>query len=306
MSGGWKSLGGLAVAVALLSFSNTLGAAEPCADQVPYGAPVSHSEAPAYTQNLCKRRDDGVGYYLLRYDRARSSPLWAAYHLSRSKMLAAAALDPDRAVFGGDFDVDPQVSAGGYRAPSDDDFTGVGARGLARGHLAPAEALSWDYGAYAASFVTSNVAPQNQRLNGGLWAQLEGNVRAWACRRGTVYVVTGVVHGAGAPAPLPRDSGPPIRVPTHLFKVVYTPADGGRAIAFLVENRDYDGGVAALRDAAVTIDTVEAAAGLDLFPQLPARIADALEGRAADPAFWPLVESSRFNCTRSTLQARAE
>ncbi len=276
--------------------------AQPCADQTPFGAPLTRSDDAGNTYNVCKSRADGVGYYLLAYDRARSSPRWAAYHLSRSKMLAAAALDPDRDVHG-DFEDDPQISTGGYQAPSDDDFVGVGARGLNRGHIAPAEALSWDIGAYVASFVTTNVAPQDGGLNGGPWAKLEGNVRAWACVRGTVHVVTGVVHGPGAEAPLPRDSGPPIQVPTHFYKVVYTPADGGRVAAFLFENRDHETSVSVLRDAMVTVDEIEALAGIDLFPELPERIAATLEDRRAEPDFWPLDESSRFNCDLEALQA---
>jgi endonuclease G len=278
--------------------------ASPCGELLPYGAPDLRSAAAEDTHTVCHARAaDQMGFYALGYDRSRAGPLWAAYHLSRSKMLAVEALGLPRDDY---FREDPRVETGGWDSPNHGDYTGVGERGLARGHLAPSKAMSWDPDAQDATYVTSNIVPQHGRFNGGAWARLEGNVRAWACQLGTVYVVTGVIHGAGARPPLPWDDGGDIDVPTQFYKIVYSPAGGGRAAAFLYDNADMPASAAALRAGLVPVDRVEAAAGIDVMPELGEQRARVLEATKADPGDWPLDAHSSFACTRDSLAARAE
>jgi DNA/RNA endonuclease G (NUC1) len=75
----------------------------------------------------------------------------------------------------------------------------------------PAEAAG--PAAQAASWRVSNVAVQDAGLNSGAWARLTGNVRAWACRFGTVYTVTGTIHRPGGRPPLAWSDGADIDVP---------------------------------------------------------------------------------------------
>ncbi|WP_200341994.1 DNA/RNA non-specific endonuclease [Rhodovibrio sodomensis] len=244
-----------------------------------------------------------MGFYALAYAREHAGPSWAAYHLSRSKMLAVEALGLPRDDY---FREDPGVETGGCDSPNHGDYTGVGARGLARGHLAPSKAMSWDPDAQDATYVTANVVPQHGGFNSGAWAKLEGNVRAWACTLGTVYVVTGVIHGPGAEPPLPWDDGTDIDVPTQVYKVTYTPAQGGRAVAFLFDNAGMPATAAALRAGMLSVDRLEAAAGLDVMPDLSGSQAKRLESAPADPRAWPLAAGSTFACTRDSLAARPE
>lgn len=294
----------LAALVLTLWFSYNLGAAEPCRDLLPYGAPQARGGAASYTQNVCHARSaDRVGFYALGYDRDRAGPLWAAYHLSRSKMLAVEALDLPRDDY---FREDDRVETGGWDSPNHDDYTGLGARGLARGHLAPSKAMSWDPDAQDATYVTSNIVPQNSGLNGGAWGKLEGNVRSWACTLGTLYVVTGVIHGPDPMVPLPWDDGTDIDVPTHFYKVIYTPAGGGRAVAFLFDNADMPATAPAIRGGLVSVDAVELAASLDFMPNLTEFQAWRLEATQPDPRDWPLNAESTFACTRDSLATRLQ
>jgi DNA/RNA endonuclease G (NUC1) len=289
-----------------------------CADQARWDAPRATAGAAADTVRVCNARSDGVGFFLLRYHQGHATPLWAAYHLSRSKMLAVDALDLP--ADDGYFAVDAEIDVGGFESPRNDDYTGVGDRGLARGHLAPAEAMSWDPEAREETYRVSNIAPQHARFNGGAWAMLEGNVRAWACDLGTLNVVTGVIHGAGAQPPLDWDDGTDIDVPTHFYKVVWTPANGGQAVGFLLPNpvpvTADDAADAARNPIPATaealhahiraIDRIEAAAGWDFMPGLPPALAEQLEAQPADPGDWPLTADSRFDCTREYLAERVE
>ena len=139
--------------------------------------------------------------------------------------------------------------------------------------------------AYGASFSLANVALQDPRLNRGLWRELEARVRGWACSRGQLYLVTGVLFARGGDASRLRAAGPAqllrIAVPAAFYKVLYDPA-GPAAIAFLLENAPPKADLAA---AVLSIDDLEDLAGLDFFPEHgPAGLAGEMESRAPDPA----------------------
>lgn len=105
--------------------------------------------------------------------------------------------------------------------------------GYSRGHMAPAGDMS-DPAAMAQSFSLANMVPQAIGHNGGAWAKVEQDTRAFARRaRGDVYVITGPVHHDGAPS----IGANRVRVPQYLFKLVYDEA-GQRAWAHWHANHD--------------------------------------------------------------------
>ena len=77
--------------------------------------------------------------------------------------------------------------------------------------------------AMAQSFSLANMVPQNQKQNSGPWSQIEKATRQYAARaQGDVYVITGPVFANDAPAIGPGQ----VRVPSHLFKLVYDSSTG--------------------------------------------------------------------------------
>lgn len=89
--------------------------------------------------------------------------------------------------------------------------------GYSRGHMAPAGDM-FDATAMEQSFSLANVVPQNPQQNAGAWAKIEEDTRSYVLRaQGDVYVVTGPVFAPGSPA----IGANQVRVPTHLFKLVY-------------------------------------------------------------------------------------
>lgn len=89
--------------------------------------------------------------------------------------------------------------------------------GYARGHMAPAGDM-FSPAAMAQSFSLANIVPQNPQQNSGSWAKIENDTRSYVMRaKGDVYVITGPVFEPGGPIVGANQ----VRVPSHLFKLVY-------------------------------------------------------------------------------------
>lgn len=168
----------------------------------------------------------------------------------------------------------------------------------ARGHQIPsADRYSGD--SNVQTFYGTNMTPQNNDFNGGIWADLEKKVRGWAGNSDTLYVVTGCVLD-GAKYYCLDNMGKKVTVPTGYFKALlrYSPSStitqttgGYMGCAFFFEHRNYSS--KALKPQAMSIDELEKKTGMDFFVNLPAAIGQdkAAAVEAADPtknSWWGL------------------
>ena len=171
-------------------------------------------------------------------------------------------------------------------------FGGYGEE-LARGHQIPSADRQCCYEANAQTFYGTNMTPQNNDHNSGIWADLESKVRGYAKTSDTTYVVTGVVL-EGSNRKTYDSDGRPMTVPAAYFKAVLkysTLSTMGQwnAAAFYLEHRPYSGNVT--KSHSMSIDELEAITGLDFFVNLPAKIgkekADKIEAdKPADNPLW--------------------
>src|SRR5699024_5936330 len=109
-----------------------------------------------------------VGYHL-RYHETHEQAQWVAYELTASEADGPAGRTND-------FREDPSISTGSATL-SDYRYSGYD-----RGHLIPAGDGRWSQAAMSATFLLSNMSPQDPSFNRGDWRTLESKVREWAKR----------------------------------------------------------------------------------------------------------------------------
>lgn len=136
-----------------------------------------------------------------------------------------------------------------------------------RGHQIPS-ADRLEYGANVQTFYGVNMTPQDDNLNGGVWATLENKVRNWASRCDTLYVVTGCTYDGYDGAYVLDNDGKSVAVPTGYYKaLLMRDGDIFHACAFTFENRPYEDGKVT-KSMAVPVSELERRTGLEFFPGL--------------------------------------
>ncbi len=166
-------------------------------------------------------------------------------------------------------------------------FGGYGGN-YARGHQLPSADRQCCYDANAQTFYGTNMTPQLNAHNEGIWAALEGRVRTWSDSADTLYVVTGVIVSPSSR--IEKDSyGNNVTVPDAYFKALLKYSKSStlgtwNAAAFYLEHKAYSGGIQ--KSHSMSIDTLEEMTGMDFFANLPAKVGEttALNIEKQDPA----------------------
>lgn len=141
----------------------------------------------------------------------------------------------------------------------DDDYKGSG---YDRGHLMPAAVCTWDSIAMYESFYYSNVSPQNASFNRGVWSRLEDMERDLAVKYGKVWVVItplfdNIIEYIGENQ---------VAVPGAYGRAfIVREGETYKGIAFILNNEKYESDFDIINNATITIDSLEARTGLDLF-----------------------------------------
>ena len=196
--------------------------------------------------------------YSLLYSEEHEQAIWIAYELTSEETNKKF----DRS---DKFIVDPAIKTGSATTA---DYTGSG---YDRGHLAPAADMSWSNQTMQESFYYSNMSPQDQSFNRGIWKKLEELVRTWAVDNESLYVVTGPILSDN----LPTIGSNKVSIPKFYYKVIldYSQPDF-KAIGFIIHNQ---GSKADLSIFAFSIDKVEQLTGLNFYPNLPDKQENSLE-----------------------------
>ncbi len=231
--------------------------------------------------------------YIINYDNDLGVPIWVAYRLTREHL----AYERERTeCFRRDVRLEDEDAAfcEDYEEPIYD-----------RGHMVPNADMVRSEPAMINTYMLSNMCPQHDRFNRGIWARLESRVRQWARVRGHVYVITGAVfdrnedgeRDADNDAELmdPNEPGrePRVAIPSHFYKIILHERVSGYIDTITILLPHVDDSPSGqqvdpyLTDHLENINRIEALTGVDFLPDLPDAKEEAIENFKAT-ILWPV------------------
>ncbi|MFC7775275.1 DNA/RNA non-specific endonuclease [Flavobacterium sp. GCM10027622] len=205
-------------------------------------------------------------YYTLSYSEEHEQAEWVAYELKKSEIIYSNHKRPY-------FIEDPEVHSGSAS------WKNYIRSGYDRGHLCPAGDRRFSKEAFNETFYTSNITPQRNDFNAGIWNRLEQKTRYWAKKYDGLYVVTGGVLKDD----LKSIGKEHVAVPEYFYKILIDRSNGGyKTIGFLVPHEESEN---ALYTFVVPIDKIEKITGIDFFSKLPDGIENKIE-KSSDYKEW--------------------
>ncbi len=205
-------------------------------------------------------------FFSLSYHETYEQAEWVAYTLKKEHL----TYDDRRRPY---FIEDPKVKS------KSADWRNYKGSGYDRGHLCPAGDRRFSEFAYNETFYTSNISPQDNDFNAGIWNRLEQKTRYWAKAYGTLYVITGGVLEKGLFTIGEED----VAIPKQYYKIVVRgKGDHIKIAAFLMPHQE---DTAPLSQFLVSVDTIERLTGIDFFSELPDR-EEALLEKQVTPREW--------------------
>lgn len=173
----------------------------------------------------------------------------------------------------------------GCLSPEPDDYKGSG---YDRGHMAPSGDRTSSKPGNLDVFSMANIVPQAPQVNQMAWNEFENLTRAYVHRGDEAIVFAGTAGSLGKIAPRG------INIPEYTWRVVvviphevssddwYRAEDGIQVFATIFSN-ELKGRSEALNEALVSVDEVEALAGIDLLEGLEDSSENNLERRVHTP-----------------------
>ena len=223
-----------------------------------------------------------VTSFSMEYDKSKKHSRWVAFRFDNQTRLQGATR-------GDNFIPDPSLDTEYQRTQVD-----FGKKGYDRGHLCASADRLYRQEANDQTFYYTNMSPQRNNFNTGVWLALEGQVQSWgrSCTASdTLYVVKGgtIDKEEQVKEYIGGDRSKP--VPKYYYMaLLFKKGDSFKAIAFWMEHTDSKPSkTIKLVDYALSIDELEEKTGIDFFPNLNDNLENALESTYSTKA-WPGLE----------------
>ena len=262
---------------------------------------VSTTADAEKSQIIVKRTDDYGITFSLEWDNSKVANRWTCYELHAGNALSGADRNDD-------FKADPEVAV----SPTLDDYR---KSGFSRGHLCPSADRQCSKEQNKQTFFLTNMQPQYQSHNGGLWSRLETLVRDYATNDDytalhcdTMYIVKAAtitdkvtvnneeVDGIYADRCIGNENHThELIVPKYFYMALLhynKENDSYHSIAFWTDHIDEVQSVKNLADYAISIRELERRTGIDFFCNLPDVIEDDVETQEPDLDFWKKITKS--------------
>ena len=222
-----------------------------------------------------------VTSFSMEYDKSKKHSRWIAFRFdNQTKQQNVSRSDEP-------FDADPAIGSQYQRVQAD-----FGKQGYDRGHLCASADRLYSREVNEQTFYYTNMSPQRNKFNTGIWLTLEGQVQSWgrSCTSSdTLYVVKGgtIDKEEQIRGYISNDLSKPI--PKYYYMaLLFKKGDSFKAIAFWMEHTDTPKSTK-LVDYALSIDELEEKTGIDFFPSLNDNLENALEATYSTKA-WPGLE----------------
>lgn len=178
-----------------------------------------------------------------------------------------------------------------------DPFTSTG---YDHGHIVPSADRLYSAVANKQTFLLTNMQPQVNGFNAGVWENMEQQIRDWnkdgfrkklyVCKGGSTENTTLVPDAYEMMA----RSGGQLLIPHYFFMAVLcnTPNNGYKAMGFWIEHKAGTDKGAALAKYMVNIDTLEELTGIDFFCNLPDNLEEQVESAPIEEVkkVWQLTQ----------------
>ena len=216
--------------------------------------------------------------YSLEWDCSKRSQRWSCYQMYAGNTAGTSNVGRYDTQANG-YPQDPDIPS--YQRFAYDPYWGTG---YDHGHICASEDRQYDKLANTQTFYLSNMQPQRNVFNAGLWAKMEAQVRAWnrnnfrdtlyICKGGTIDTIpNGIVKN-----PIMRKLPSGLLVPQYFFMAVLCKnSQGYKALAFWVEHFEQDHTEDPLANYVVNIHQLETLTGIDFFCNLPDEIEQKVE-----------------------------
>ncbi|NLA63090.1 MAG: hypothetical protein GX857_07715 [Bacteroidales bacterium] len=196
--------------------------------------------------------------YTILYDIENCIPLWVAYPMHSIYMRSGNRTN--------DWGYDPIIPRE-YQS----DNRGWTNSTYNRGHMLASADRSATRDLNRTTFYATNMVPQDVKMNGGVWNNLEQDLRSWVenSRYDTLYVVTGSILAQQGQIEYTNDkSGKRVAVPKYLYKALLKQEKSTKewhSIAFKMDNKS---NADAYKNSIVSVAELEQETGFTFFPNL--------------------------------------
>ena len=257
---------------------------------------VSATRSATNSQVVVKKTDDYGITYSVEWDNTKVANRWTCYQLHEGNTLSTTDRNDD-------FKADDDVAV----SPILEDYRNSG---FSRGHLCPSADRQCTKEQNKQTFFLTNMQPQWQKHNGGLWKNLEDLVRNFAtddsktdAHCDTLYIVKAATITDKVTINDAEEDGiyadrcvggeghtHELIVPKYFYMALlhYNKAtDTYHAIAFWTLHKDESDTNKNYGDYAISIDELEKRTGIDFFCNLPDDVEKEVEADV-DLGFWKL------------------
>lgn len=254
---------------------------------------VSPTADAEKSQIIVKRTEDYGITFSLEWDNSLVANRWTCYELHAGNSMATVGRNDD-------FKADPEVAV----SSTLEQYSGSG---FSRGHLCPSADRLCSKEQNKQTFFLTNMQPQYQSHNGGLWSRLETQVRDYstndnytAMHCDTMYIVKAATITENVTINNAKKEGKyeetcnGLIIPKYFYMALLhynKETDTYHSIAFWTDHIAENQSVKNLGDYAISIDELEQRTGLDFFCNLPDVIEAEVE-KTLDLNFWHLTKAT--------------